>query len=331
MNRDYSTYLEYLKSRRFDEVRKEPVLSDSFYETSYPDPVKYAFEAMHEIDISYSYKLFSTVRRTQDLLTQRLAKSNIIVDARYQGPHNCDSHISLFGDLELVIILKEHGNAPSKAVENLVTEMMHILTSAQAYNKIDYSDRNRIHIQTRKPTADISILPAVWVDSSLYKNTGLEINRGICEFDFLKKRRKVHLPFLNMARINSRDRELNGNLKYLIRLLRSLKSDSDETIDLSFDEIAGLLYTIPNKYMKVPKNKLLSVLPIVSMQLKKLVLKDGYRQKMIAPSGKEYVFGKKPKKKALFLLKKELDFLIKNLMVSLKEFELTIKDEIEYL
>ena len=206
-----------------------------------------------------------------------------------------------------------------------------ILTTAQAYNKVDYSNRNRIYIQTRKPTAEISILPAVWVDSSLYKNTGLEINRGICEFDFLNKRRKIHLPFLNMARINSRDRELNGNLKHLIRLMRNLIKDSEENIDLSFDEIAGILYNIPNKYLQVPKKKILSTLPIVSAQLKRLILNDTYRYKLIAPSGKEYVFGKKPKKKAIYLLKKELDMMIRSIMISLKEFQLTIKDDIEYL
>lgn len=331
MKKDYSTYLEYLKGRRYDEVLKEPVLSESFYEYDYPDPLKYAFEAMHEIDPSYSYKLFSTVKRTQDLLTQRLSKRDYQVDARYQGPHNCDTHTTLYGDLELVILLKEHGNNPAKKVEGLVSEIMDILSSAHAYNKIDYSSRNRIHIQTRKPTCDLSILPAVWVDSSLYKNTGLEINRAICEFDFANKKRRIHLPFLNMARINSKDRELKGNLKALIRLLRNLVKDSEEPIELSFEEISGLLYNIPNKYLDVPKSKLLSVLPVISFQMKRLILKDAYRMKILAPSGKEYVFGKHPKKKAILLLKKELDLLIKNLMISLKEFDLTIKDDVEYL
>lgn len=331
MTKDYSTYLEYLKGRRYDEVLKEPVLSDSFYEYDYPDALKYALEAMYEIDPSYSYKLFSTVRRTQDLLTQRLARRNIQVDARYQGPHNCDAHISLYSDLELVILLKNYSGNPTKKVEGMVADIMDILTSAHAYNKIDYSNRNRIYIQTRKPTCDISILPGVWVDSSLYKNTGLEINRAICEFDFANKKRKIHLPFLNIARINSKDRELKGNLKPLLRLLRNIINDSEEPIDLTFEEIAGILYNIPSKYLEVPKNRLLSSLPVISFQLKRLILKDAYRQTLLAPSRKEYVFGKKPKKKALILLKRELDALIKSIMVSLKEYDLTIKDEVEYL
>ena len=130
MTIDYSIYLEQLKGRRYDEIRKEPVLSEGFFEYDYPDPIKYALESMYEIDPSYSYKLFSEVRKTQDFLTERLAKAGIQIDARYQGAHNCDSHVQLLGDLELMLILKKHGPSPAKDVQKLATEIMNILTSS---------------------------------------------------------------------------------------------------------------------------------------------------------------------------------------------------------
>jgi hypothetical protein len=330
MTTDYSIYLEHLKGRRYDEVRKEPVLSDGFFEYDYPDPIKYALESMYEIDPSYSYKLFSEVRKTQDFLTEKLAKSGIRVDARYQGAHNCDAHIQLLGDLELVLILKRHTAAPARDVQQLASAIMDILTSSHSYNKVDYSDRNRIYVQTKKPACDISILPAIWVDSKSYKETGLEINRGICEFNFLKKTKKVHLSFLNMARVNARDRDLDGNLKYLLRLLRSLCKDSEHEINLGFDELSGILYNIPEKYFKVDKDRILSILPVISVQLKKLILSDKYRMKMLAPNQKEYLFGKRPVKRDLLYLKKEVDLLTKSCMRALKEFEMTLKSDLEY-
>lgn len=330
MGRDYTTYLEYLKSRRYDEVRKEPVLSESFYEFEYPEPVKYALESMYEIDPSYSYKLFSEVRKTQEFITDKLSQRDIHVDARYQGPHNCDVHIQLLGDIELVVVLKDKSEKPSVDVERLFNEIIDILGRTMSYDKIDSASRNRIYIQTKKPTCDISILPSIWVDSKTYINTGLEINRGICEYNFEKKTKKVHLPFLNMARINARDRDLKGNMKYIFRLLRSLIQDSEREINLGFDEISGILYNIPEKYFMVPKEKLLSILPVVSVQLKRLITKDIYRIKLLAPSQKEYVFSKRPVKKSLLNLKKELDTLIIDINKSLKDYDLTIKNDIEY-
>ena len=99
MNKSYSTHIENLKGRRYDEVLKDSIVSESFHSTQYPDVVKYVLEAMQEIDPSYSYKLFSAFRRTQDIITQGLRKKGIEVDVRYTGPHNAESHIEIYGCL----------------------------------------------------------------------------------------------------------------------------------------------------------------------------------------------------------------------------------------
>ncbi|MFY0687115.1 MAG: hypothetical protein JXQ90_08125 [Cyclobacteriaceae bacterium] len=329
MIKDYSQYLEKLKRRRYDEVLKEPVFSDNYHQSELPNVLKYAMEAMHEIDPSYSYKLYSAIRRTQEMISERLAKREVPVDARYVGPHATDTHINLYGDIEMLFILKSYDRKPSKSIQHLVADILDILTKAEAYDRVDYSSKNRIYIETRKPKCLVSILPAIWIESSLYKEASLEINKGICEYNFAKKTRRMYLPFLNIARINSTDRKIGGSIKHLIRLIRSIQVDAAEDIELSHDEIAGIVYNMSHKELSVDTSHYLSVLPNISMHLKRLIEDSKYRESLLSPSKKEYVFGRKQRVQAMNLLRKELDEFIQDINEALKPMNKTIASPIE--
>ncbi|MBV6646417.1 MAG: hypothetical protein KI790_13260, partial [Cyclobacteriaceae bacterium] len=242
MSRDYSIYLENLKGRRYDEVLREPVLSEGFSRYEYGDAIRYALESMQEIDPAYTYKNYSTARRTQEIINNRLNETDLQVDFRYQGPISTNCHIQLYGDIELIVISRQYSKKPSKEVEVLAMEMVEALTATQLYKYVDYSERWKVNIKTLKPACEISILPAVWVDSSLYRETTREIDRGICEYNLSKRTRRMYLPFLNIARVNAMEKRVNGGLKCLTRLLRCLQRDAEDEIDLTYDEIIGSLY-----------------------------------------------------------------------------------------
>lgn len=329
MSKNYSTYIENLKGRRYDEVLHGPSLSNSFESTDYPDPVKYGLEAMKEIDPSYSYKLFSSFRTTQNLLAQRLKLVGKAIDVRYVGAHNTETHVELYGDLELLIVLRKFKKA-SADVQGLGNEIVNILTAAQAYNSVDYSDQHRILVQLRKPQCNVVITPCIWVDSTLYKKSHLEINRSICEYNFESKKRKIYLPFLNMARVNSRSRKLSGSLKAIIRLLRSLMMDSENNIDLSYDDLVGLVYNMSVKELAVPKEQYLGLLPNISLHLQRVITDDEFRQTLLSPSRKEYVFGKLDKVSAIQVLKNEIDEYIADVNSSLKSLNKSIVSPLDF-
>ena len=329
MSKSYSDYIENLKHRRLNEDQ-QLVVAEEFFDESIPEVVRYTLESMQEIDPAYNYKLFSSFKRTQDLITQRLKAIDIPVNVRYQGPHNTDTHVALYGELELLVILKDVKKKPSSEVEHMAQLVAQFLTDAQACIKIDYSDKNRIYIETRIPKAEVTITPAVWINSSLFNKTKLEINRGICEYNFLNKTRKIYLPFLNMARLNARDRKLNGSLKSMIRLFRSIIHDSDRSIDIGFDEVVGLLYNIPVKELTVPSENYLSLLPTVNLQIQRLINDKEYRERLLSPGRSEYVFGKKNKLEALKAMKAELDELITALNNELGNDDKTIINPIAY-
>jgi hypothetical protein len=330
MNKEYSNRLESLKARRFDQDLNESVLNNGFFNQDYPDALKYTLETFKGLDSASSYKAFSSVKRTQDLIQQQLRNINIKVDARYTGPHTTDTHLELYGDIDLFIILQSYEGKASQNVAELSSEIMDILNKAQAYNKVDNSDKQSIIIQIRKPICTLRITPAIWVNSSLYQKSSVEINRGICEYNFESKTRKIHMPFLNMARINNRDKNLDGNLKAASRLLRTLVKDAEQPINLSDDELMGITYNISVDEMRIDPNKRLSLLPNISLAINRLITDDTFRKQLLSPSKHEYVFGNKDKSAALIALKTELDEITEDLKQALQPMNKSLMSAIEY-
>ncbi|WP_421870542.1 hypothetical protein [Marinoscillum sp.] len=332
MNKDYSVLLENLMGRRYDEALRESIVSDAFEECEYPDAIKYTLESMEEIDPSYAYKTFHITKRIQDKLDKTFEEIKFKVDFRYQGPIQTETHIVLYGGVELICLTRSMDKKPWMQVTRMAQEIMGVLTGDQSFREIDYSSKLRIKLATSKPKCEIKILPAIWLDNPEYLETKREIDRGVCEYNMLKKTRRRYLPFLNIARINSKDNRCNGGLKRIIRLLLTLQRDAHEEIDLSWYEIASIVYAIPEKQMKFNKEYSLGLLGVVAAQLNRVVSDKNYRQRLLSPSEKELVFGSR-----LYLtdevakLKTELDHLIQDLNEELRKDDgKTIYSEVRY-
>ncbi|MFK7953535.1 MAG: hypothetical protein AB8B73_11860 [Ekhidna sp.] len=331
MEHDYSVLLENLKGRRYDEALREPILSEAFHQVDYPDCLKYALESMLEIDAAYAYKVYNSSRRIHEKIAKELSKRGYEVDYRYQGALKTFSNIRLYGDVEIIVLKKNISEKPSKDMQTLAREVHDILTGDPNFKTIDYSDKTRIRITAIKPTCEIDILPSIWVNSAEYLKTKNEIYRGIAEFDFKKKKVKKYLPFLNIARINSRDHQTNGNFKSLSRLLKTLRADATTKIDLRDSEINGMLYAIPVDKLKRDPKTILSLLPLVESLMVKLLKEDAIFNGISSPSEKDKVFGGRPEKKIeIQKLQRELHRLISDLKIALDSKSMNLKSEIEY-
>lgn len=331
MIQDYNILLENLQGRRFDEARRESILSESFEESEYGDCIKYCLECMHEIEPSYSYKSFHIARKLQEKLNKELQARNINVDFRYQGPIQTETHILLFGGIELIVLQESFDNTPWKTVKDLTREIIDILSADPNYQSVDYSDKYHINVKSVKPTCEINILPAIWLENPDFKETRREIDRGILEFNFQKKTKRKYLPFRNIARVNSKDRKTNGGLKSIIRLLKTLQRDAQEKISLTNYEISSLMYAVPDKQLIYDQKKPLSLLGIASAQLNRASSDQKFIETLISPSKRELVFGKKPGKiEEITKLKVELDKLIVDIKEELKAEEKTVYSELVY-
>ena len=331
MNKNYSQLLENLLTRRYDEALRESIVSEAFERSNYPDCLKYVLESMEEIDPSYTYKTFHITKRIQDKIQQAFKARNIKADFRYQGAIQTETHVILHGGVELMIISKSLGKKPWEIVRDKAQEVMECLSGDPMFKSVDYSSKLDIKITTIKPHCEIRILPVIWLENKDYLETKREIDRGVCEYNLEKKTKRKYLPFLNIARVNSKDSRCNGGLKRMIRLLSSIKRDATEKIRLSDYQISSILFDIPDKQLKYNSEYSLSLIGVVSAQLNRIVTDNQHRTSLVSPSGKELVFGRNPAwKTELEKLQKELDLITTDLQEELKKDGKTLYSELRY-
>jgi len=331
MGNDYNLKIENLKGRRYDEALKEPALSEAFHNATYSDSIKYALESMLEIDPAYAYKVYAVSRKIHEKIAKELKRRGYHLDYRYQGELKTYSNIVLYGDVEIIVIKREVIGKAHKEIQMLASELMDILQGDSSFKSLEYSDKTRIRITAIKPTCEIDILPSMWVDSLEYKKTKNEIYRGIAEFDFQNKRVKKYLPFLNIARINAKDQQVGGNLKNLSRLLKTLRADSEDRIDLNDSEINAMVYSMDHEDLNVSSKYLFRLLPRIATRLNDLHLNASEFNALLSPSGKDRVFAGRPDKKPeIGKLINALTTLIEDLRTDLKTLNLTFDSEINY-
>ncbi len=331
MEYDYDLLIENLKSRRYDETLEESILSEGFDNSDYPDCLRYALESMIEIDISYAYKVYQKSRRIHAKIHRELVKRKIGVEYRYQGALKTLTNIRLYGDVEIIVLKKNPSGKPHKDIHKLGNELMDILSGDPDFKSVDFSDKSRIKITTLKPACRISVLPSIWVNTPDFLKTKNEIHRGITEFDFVNKRVKTYFPFLNIARVNAKDQQVDGNLKTYARLLMTLKEDSEDTIQVREDEMKNFLYAILEDDFKVDKKRILSILPVVERHLNRVITDDIFFKSLIAPSKMEQVFASGSEKRGeLVKIHQSLKVLIDDIARALAERNLTLEDKFEY-
>ena len=112
MQLDYSLLLDNIKRRRFDEAIRDHILSPSFLDESIPEPVRFAMESMHEVDHGYTYKVYANTRKIEKEILKSINLGDNRLDIRYQGPLRTETHIRLYGEVDMLFILP--GSSSSK-------------------------------------------------------------------------------------------------------------------------------------------------------------------------------------------------------------------------
>ncbi len=264
-------------------------------------------ESMQEIDSAYSYKVYANTRKIQDAV--KAFQSGPKPAIRYQGGLRTETHIRLYGEVDMLFLLDQ--SASSKSVLEL-GKYLRDWASNQDFQHVDYSDGLRIKLVTQKPACRINLIPAAWIDNPQFLQRKNEVYRGVVIYNFKEKTKKKLLPFLNLARISDKDFETNGGYRRVVRLLKSLSND--ESVSLNSYELAGLMYHLENDQLIADPTKELSVLPSVLKYMEEILGDKERFEMLVSPSEKELVFGARPdRKEAISKLKSSLEDLITDL------------------
>lgn len=105
------------------------------------------------------------------------------------------------------------------------------------------------------------------------------------------KTRIKNKPFHHNRAIQSRDVQFSGNVRKVIRLLKSLRYDADHEIKVSSYDIAALGYNLPDHLLAVPAGYELRLVANSLAFLHGLTLNQELRESLEVPNGTRKIFG----------------------------------------
>lgn len=168
----------------------------------------------------------------------------------------------------------------------------------------------------------VDIVPAVWFHSIDYQRTRDKNDRGIKIYSTSDDTFITNFPFKHIEEVNVKDSQYSGNVKCVIRLLKTLVSDMDETDKkvakgLSSYDLTALAYHMGDN-LDVPHYYRLALILRVEAFFTFLIGAPEYRNSLNVPNGTRKIFDIPQRLPALILIRDEI-----------RELSLSIAKEIE--
>ena len=292
--------LDKLNARRIDyEISEAKLINEAYKNILQSEAVKYVIGAMQPIDEAYTSATFKEGERVLNQLQKNLT---IECEFEFQGSVTNDTHIKARSDIDLLTLIKSFygleppqtpfnpykGN-PVQDLKDLRFEEVKILNLAFQTANIDDSGSKSICLDGGSLKRKIDVVPSNWYDTVLYTTTKNKIYRGVQILDLKNSIRIKNTPFLHNHEINERDKIVNGSLRKVARLMKSIKYDSDNVSMSSYD-IVSIAYNIDIKTLSIDKYQDLSLLEACCNYCDTLLNNDDLRNSIKVPDGHRYIF-----------------------------------------
>lgn len=266
--------------------------------------VRYAIGSMQPIDETYTANSIQERDRVENQLATGFRKSGLDIEFDYQGSLTSDTHIKAYSDIDLLSVIKSfwtieppnkpanpyQGN-PVQDLKGMRRETISILTAAFPAASIDTTKDKCVHISGGSLRRHIDVVASNWWVTVEYYREQKKHWLGIQILDNAKNESVVNKPFLHNKRIDERDAETKGGLRKVIRLLKSLKCDSDEKIDVSSYDLASIAYNVFPAWLAVESGRELALVNNCCEYLRFLIKDANYRESITVPNGMRKVFG----------------------------------------
>lgn len=299
--------LDKLRSRRIDPRQILAKAINEVYErVQEDDAIKYALGAMQPIDAEYTRNTFVESERVQNQLTAGYLRKSLKVDYEHQGSVTSDTHIKAHSDIDLLVVetrfisleqplrpSSPYKGDPFQDLMELRTEAEQTLRLAFPAADLDFSGSKAISISGGSLRRTIDVVLASWLDTLEYKEGRGPHFRGVSVLDVAEKTRISNKPFLHSHRINERDLIERGNLRKVIRLLKSLKYDADREPNFSSYDIASVAWATPYNFWQVDRAQELLLVEQSCKWLDYLSNHQDYALTLDVPNGTRKIFGSK--------------------------------------
>lgn len=317
---DYEKRLQNLKARRFDNELNESAVTKSFNDINIPKNLKYLMESMSKIDKKYNDRTIEAAKRVQKHLEDNF---NLQFSRAYrtQGSVTTATNIKVHSDFDLLTIIDRYhylGNGvpsnnpytdsdPNSDIKELRRQSENIMDDI--YDEVDKTGKKNISIYNKSLNRKIDVVFCFWYNSLKYEETKNEYYRGIYLFDFTINKKILDYPFAHISQVNSKgDRTKDGSRKG-IRLLKTLKADSDKKLKISSFHLTTIVHSIEDSLLNYPRGNELEIAKVIRNQINRIIDDKQFREGIKSPNGTEYPLNDE-NIPDLKVLKEDLDSLI---------------------
>lgn len=296
-NLNYSRRLQNLQQRKFDNELNESLISKSFSNINIPDNVKYLIESMRPIDTKYDARTFDAAARVQKHLENGF---DLHFSRSYenQGSVMTKTNIKVHSDFDLLTIVEGYqyletsnpsnsytASNPNDDIIELRRQSVKILKSI--YDEVDDSGEKSISIFNKSLNRKVDIVFCFWYHSDKYLETKSQYYKGVYLFKFPTKTKKKDFPFATIANVNSKGNRTKDGSRRGIRLLKSLKADSEPQIKLSSFHLTSIVHSIDDELINYSSGEELKIAQAISGKLKNIIENSVYRKSIKGPNGLE--------------------------------------------
>lgn len=301
----------------------------------------YTIEALKAIDKDATMRIFDISKNLQQNLQHKLADKNMLLEFKHIGGMAENTHINHNETVDLLIILKGYQYPQSSKDEIFDPELEDLIL---------LRDYTKLYLKNKFPEAlfdDSQSLALEMSSSSIpckfcyYFALWHHPNKEMAFGNFLTKTQIKLLnskpfeldnsdPLTNINELNAVNEKTRGNTKNLIRILKNLKADAFEPVTLSGYQITSIICSMDEHTLFKPPGQILFLLLETSLYLKKLQDNSFLRNSLKSPDGNLLIpsTGEKSFIHGVTLLKRELDSLIKQLVLEIELYaDIALKPE----
>lgn len=343
--KNYDQLLASVRNRRSDfdgygNLQKS-VLTESFKKPTLPETVKYVYESMEPVGQEYTNKTFEEAARVENQIRAGItAARGVITDVvfEYQGSVPSDTHIKVHSDLDILVIHDrfyygvpnvapkiDYEGKPYEELKELRLNAFNRLTSSFPAAEVKNDKPKCIQISGGSLKRKFDVLVCSRFNSQEYVNTRVTHLRAISLYNMSSDTCHEDHPFTHIYEVDKKDTNfyVRGNLRRIVRLLKSLKMDADKKIELSSFMITSIMYHMEDSKFYVSNDKLSQLLVNASLHLDKVLSNENYRLQLKSPNKKENLFvsGDSKVLTEVRKLKNELDVTIADLADDFKDMD----------
>lgn len=310
--------LQNLRARR----NPEGILKEAYASVQEDEAVQYLLGAMEPVEASFTKKTYDEGGRVISQISTGLAGESLKADYEYQGSVTKNTHIKAYSDIDLLVLetrffslqppLQPAVPYPGDPVANLLQirrVCISHLRGAFPRATVDDSGPRSVKISGGSLVRVVDIVPANWYETVKYTETNQKIWRGVHILDAHRRVREEDQPFLHGAWIERKDADTSGSARKLIRLLKSLKYDSEGKVAMSSFDIESLVFRMPDMIRQ--RGEEIPLAHTCWLWLKKVEDSQQFRESLEVPDGKRKIFAEgKATAGQLSALRHELEGLL---------------------